>query len=106
MSTPSRSSGPSSFSSKAVRTSRPAAARHANLMTEQNRSIADADVLDPNRRRGTSAVGFVFLLLDDRGDGPAFAVLLDMDDRLINPQFVDRYIARDELIQVVAKADI
>jgi len=52
------------------------------------------------------AVGLAFLLLDQLRDRPPFPVLLDMQDRLVHAQLVDRGVLGDELQELVAEADV
>src|SRR5262249_38607609 len=49
---------------------------------------------------------FVLLLFDQLADRPAPAILLDVHDRFVYPQFVNRQIARDQLIQVVTESNV
>src|SRR5205814_10488530 len=72
----------------------------------EDRAIADADRVNPNRRHWTTAIRLTLLLLDQLRDGPRLTVLFEVDNWFVHSEFVDRGILRDELQQFVAEADV
>ena len=73
---------------------------------DDHRAVADANLFDRDRSARPLSVGLLRLLLHQPAQLPRVAFAPQVDDRLVQPNLVDRQPFRDELEHVVVEAEV